>query len=64
MHMLHEAVGGLREPVEEYVHCLVNLVIELIHDRIVEETVEQPTVGTPEIPVTHQSKGPSASHPK
>ena len=56
--MLQEAVGRLREPVEEDVHRLVDLVIELVRDRIAEETVEQPAVGTPEIPVIHQRKGP------
>ena len=62
--MLQEALGGVGEATEEDVHCLVDLVIELVHDRIAEETVEQPAVGTPEIPVMHQRKGPSASHPK
>ena len=64
MRMLQEAFGGLGEPTEEDIHRLVDLVIELIHNRIAEETVEQPAVGTPEIPVMHQRKGPSTSHPK
>ena len=64
MRMLQEALGGLREPTEENVHCLVDLVIELIHDRIAKETVEQPAMGTPEASVLHQPKSPIASHPK
>ena len=40
MHMLLEALGGFREPAEEDVHRLVDLVVELIHDRNVEETME------------------------
>jgi len=48
---------------EKDARCLVDLVIELTCDRRVEETVEQPAVGAPEVPVRHQGEGPSASHP-
>ena len=61
MCMLQEPVGGFRELMEEDVGRLVNFVVELIRDGNVEETVEQPAVDTPRIPVTHQGEGPRTS---
>jgi len=48
---------------EEDVHCLVDLIIELTCSRGVEKPVEQPAVGAPKVPISHQSEGPSTSHP-
>jgi hypothetical protein len=40
MDMFQETLGRFRKPVKEDVHCLVDLVVELVHDGGVEETVE------------------------
>ena len=60
--MLQEALGGLKKPAKEGAYCLVDLVVELIRDRSIEETVEQPAVGAPNSPVAHQGEGPRESH--
>ena len=40
MHVLQEPLRGFRKPVEEDVDGIADLVVELICDRDVEETVE------------------------
>ena len=40
MRVLQEPLGRFRESTEEDIYCLVDLVVELIRDRNVEEAVE------------------------
>lgn len=40
MHMLQESLWIFRKPVEEDIYCLLDTIVELIHDCDVEEFVE------------------------
>ena len=53
MDMLPEPLGGFREPTEEDIYRLVDLVVELVGDRRVEEAVKQSAMVTPSVPVMH-----------
>ena len=64
MYMLPEPLGGFREPMEEYIYCLVDLIVELVGDRGVEEAIKQPALLTPSVPVLHPGEGPGASQPR
>ena len=61
MYVFPEPLGGFREPTEEDVYRLVDLVVELIGDRGVEEAIKQSAVLTPSIPVMHPGERPRAS---
>ena len=63
MHMFQKALGRFRKPVEEDIHCLVDLLVVLVHRCNVEKAVEKLAVFAPGVPVGHQREGPRASHP-
>ena len=62
--MLREPLGGFGKPTEEVIHRLVDLVVELVDNRRIEETEKQSAMITPGIPVIHQGEGPGASQPR
>ena len=64
MDMLQEPLRGFREPMEEGIYCLVDLVVELVGDRRIEEAVKQSALVTPSVPVWHHGEGPGASQPR
>ena len=64
MRMLPEPLGGFGEPKEEDIYCLVDLIVELVGDRGVEEAIKQSALLTPSVPVLHLGEGPGASQPR
>jgi hypothetical protein len=62
--MIRELIGGFRKPMEEVIHRLVDLVVELVGDGRIEEAEKQAALVTPGVPVMHQGKGPAAANPE
>ena len=62
--VLREPLGGFGKSMEEVIHRIVDLVVELIDIRRIEESEKQSAVITQGLPVMHQGERPGASQPR